>query len=103
MKCLLLSNQKCMTQPALINLNPNEYSQQFHYYLFTVKLDRGIGSCNALNKLSNKACIPKKIEDSNLNVFSMITGINESQVLTKDISCECKRRFDGKKSNSDHW
>ena len=25
-KCVLLSNQKCMIQPILINLNPNEYS-----------------------------------------------------------------------------
>ena len=24
--CLSLSNQKCMTQPTLINLHPNEYS-----------------------------------------------------------------------------
>ena len=26
-KCISLSNQKCMIQPALLNLNPNEYSQ----------------------------------------------------------------------------
>ena len=26
-KCVFLSNQKCMTQPTLINLHPNEYSQ----------------------------------------------------------------------------
>ena len=26
----------------------------------------------------------------------MITGINESKTLTKDISCECKCKFDGK-------
>ena len=26
----------------------------------------------------------------------MITGINESKTLTKDISCKCKCRFDGK-------
>ena len=25
-KCVLLSNQKCMIQPTLINLHPNEYS-----------------------------------------------------------------------------
>ena len=34
-----LSNQKYMIQPTLINLHPNEYSQEFHYYPFTVKLD----------------------------------------------------------------
>ena len=26
-KCVLLSNQKCMIQPILISLHPNEYSQ----------------------------------------------------------------------------
>ena len=35
-----LSSQKCMTQPTLINLHPNEYSQEFHYCPFVVKLDR---------------------------------------------------------------
>ena len=39
-KCMLLSNQKCMTQPTLINLHSNESSQEFHYYPFAVKLDR---------------------------------------------------------------
>ena len=27
-KCVLLSNQKCIIQPTLINLHPNEYSQE---------------------------------------------------------------------------
>ena len=40
LKCVSLSNQKCMIQPTLINLHPNEYSQEFHYYPFAVKLDR---------------------------------------------------------------
>ena len=38
------SNQKCMIQPTLINLHPNEYSQEFYYYPFLVKLDRCPGS-----------------------------------------------------------
>ena len=50
-KCVLLNNQKCMTQPTLINLHPNEYSQEFHYYPFVVKLDGCVGSCNTLNDL----------------------------------------------------
>ena len=29
-KCVSLSNQKCMTQPTLINIHPNEYSQKLH-------------------------------------------------------------------------
>ena len=59
-KSMSLSNQKCMIQSTLINLHPDEYSQEFYYYLFVVKLDRYIVSCNTLNGLSNKACAPNK-------------------------------------------
>ena len=92
-----------MTQPTLINLHPNKYSQEFHCYPFSVKLDRFVGSCDTLNVLSNKVCVPNKTEDLNLSVFKMITGINELKTLTKYISCECKCRFDGRKCNSDQW
>ena len=88
-KCISLSSQKCMIQSTLINLHPNEYSQEFHYYPFLVKLDRWVGSCNTLNNLFSKVCIPDKIEDLNLSASNLITGINESKTLTKHISCKC--------------
>ena len=102
-KCVLLSNQKCMTQSNLINFHANKYSQEFHYYPFVIKLDRYVGSFNTLNDLSNKVCVPNKAENLNLNVFNMITRINELKALTKHISCECKCKFDGRKYNSDQW
>ena len=50
----------------LINLYPNEYSKEFHYYPFSVKLDRCAGSCNTINDLSNKRCVAISTEDLNL-------------------------------------
>ena len=47
-----------MIQPTLINLHLNGYSQEFYYQPFLVKLDRCVGSCNTLNDLSNKICVP---------------------------------------------
>ena len=76
-KCISFGNQQCMIQLTLINLHLNAYSQEFHYYPFAVELDRCVGSCNTLNDLSNKVCIPNKTEDLNLSVFNMIIGINE--------------------------
>ena len=64
-----LSNQKCKIQPTLINLHPNEYNQELHYYSFAAKLDRCVGSCNTLNDLSNRVCAPNKTEDLNIDVF----------------------------------
>ena len=50
---------------------------------------------------SDKVCVPNKTEDLYLNVFNMITGINECRTLAKHISCECECKFDGRKCNSD--
>ena len=62
--------------PTFINLLPNEHTQGLGIYLFAVNLGRCFGSCNTLNELSSKVCVPSKTEDSNLNAFHMITGIN---------------------------
>ena len=94
-KCMSLSNQKYMTQPTLINLHPNEYSQGLHYP-FAVNLDKCVRSCKTLNDLSYKVCVPNKREDLNLSVFNMITGKNESKILTKNKSCTYNCKFDGK-------
>ena len=72
-KVISLNNQKCKIQPTLINSYPNEYSQELHYYPFTIKLDKCVRSCNTLNDLSNKVCVPNKTEDLNIHVFHMIT------------------------------
>ena len=61
-----------MTQPTLINLHPNEYSQELHSYAFPINLDRFFGHCNTLSDLSNKVCVASKTEDLNLSVFKMI-------------------------------
>ena len=92
-KRVSLSCKKCMIQPSL--LHPNECCQ-FHYYLFAITLDRCVRTCNFLNDLSNKVCVPNKTEDLSLNVFNMIIEKNGSKALAKHISCECKCRSDGK-------
>ena len=51
-KCVPLNNQKYMIQSTFINVHPNEYSQEFHYYPFAVKLDGCVKSCNTLNDLT---------------------------------------------------
>ena len=75
-KSVSLNFLKCMSQPILINLRPTEYSQESRYYLFSVNLEICAGSCFTLYNLSCRVCAPNKIEDLNLNVFNMITGIN---------------------------
>ena len=76
-----------MIQPTLVDFHPNEYIQEFHYYPFSVKLDRCLGSHNTLNSLSNKICVTNKTKDLNLYVpqhdwrNKSIENINKAYVM----------------------
>ena len=86
-KFMLLSNQHFMIQPTPISLHPNEYSQEFHYYPFAVKLDRCVGSCNTLNDLSNKVCVPNKTENVNVNLMKEnVIQIYDEITMNVDVS-----------------
>ena len=65
--------------------------------MFNVNLDRCNGSCNTPNDPSIRICTSSKTKDVNLNIFSVVTRMNEGKTLTKHISCDCKCVFDGKK------
>ena len=73
-KCLYVSNQKCKIQHTLINLHPNKYSQELHYYSFTFKLYKCVGNHITVNDLSNKVCVPSKAEDLNIHAFNLSYG-----------------------------
>ena len=72
-------------QPKIINVYHNEYSQEFHYYPFSIRY-----------LLSIEVCILNKRENLKLGAFIMIAGINESKTLKKHVLCEWKCRLDGK-------
>ena len=55
----------------------NTVKNYSHYYPFAIKLDRCVGSCNTINDLSNKVCVPNKTKDLHLRVLNTIAGINE--------------------------
>ena len=78
----------------------NEYIEVLRYYPFASKLDQCFESFNTLNDLSNKVWVQNKTEDLNLSAFSMITGIHESKILIKHVSCEYEYQSDDSECNS---
>ena len=88
-----------MTKPTLIDLNPVEFS-----YLFMISIEKYSVSCNAVDDLSTKICVPIKIRDIDVKVFNTITRINEAKTLIKHVLCDCKCKFNSKTSNSNqNW
>ena len=53
----------------------------------------------SLNYYSSRVCVPSKIEDFNLSVFSMKARINELKTLAKNISAKCECKLDCSKCN----
>ena len=77
-KCVSIRNQKCMVQLNLINLHPNEYSEEFHYYPSAVKLDSCVKFVIILlMTYLIKYVFKKNPEDLNLRMFNMTAGMNE--------------------------
>ena len=76
-KCVFLNDQQCMTQPTLINSDPNERIEGLQYCPFAVNLDRGMGSCNTFDDLSNRIHIFTFDDLCNrILVFNMVIRIN---------------------------
>ena len=63
--------------PSLVTRIIGEYNQGLYYFPFMVNSDRCDGICNTLGDRSGRICVPTTIEDVNLNVFNVITRINE--------------------------
>ena len=78
-------------QPTLINLHPNEHSQELRYYPFVVHVGRCAWSCNTLNNLTNRVWVSNETEDVNFHVVNMKTRINESRSLTKHVSIKFEK------------
>ena len=71
-KYVSLNNERCLARPNPIDLNPDK----LYYYRLMFCLGSCNESCNTLDDLSVKTCLPNKTENVNLNVFNMITGIS---------------------------
>ena len=60
-----LNNTPCTASPAFIDLNPIE----LNYYTFMISLDKCNRSCNAVDDLSTKRCVPSETKEVSVNVL----------------------------------
>ena len=58
-----------------------------------VTLDRCYEIYNTIHDTCGRISVRNKTKDVNVSIFNMVITINESKILTKRISCECKCEF----------
>ena len=95
-KWVSLINELCITRPTVIHLNTVE----LNYYPFMISLYKCNGSCNAVDDLFTKICVPSKTKDVNVKEFNVTIRINKIKTLLKQISCDCKWKFNNTTFNS---
>ena len=65
-----------------------------------IGLDKCNGSCNSVDNLSRKICVPNKTKNINVRVLNMITNKNEAKAMIKHISCSFKCKLNSATCNS---
>ena len=85
-----------MIRYTLIDLNFVERN----YYPFMITLHDCSRSCNVVDDLSMNICVPSKTKDENIEVFNMITVLNEAKTLVKHFPCDCKCKLISTSCNS---
>ena len=58
-----------------------------------ISLHKCSGTCNSVDELSAKICVPTKKNDVNGKVFNMTTNRNEAKTVVKHTSFDCKCKF----------
>ena len=70
-----MNNQECKMGRKIININNNELV----FYPFSIKVNKGSGSCNNINDPSAKLCVPDVVKNTNLKVFNSISFTNQAK------------------------
>ena len=80
----------------IINLNTNEPI----FYPYSIKINRGKGSCNTINNPYAKICVPDQIKNINAKVFNLLSRTNEKRYMKWHKTCKCKCTLDASISNN---
>ena len=63
-----MNNQECKTRREIRNINSNEPS---FYSYYNILVNKCSGSCNNINDLYAKLCIPDVVKNMNIKVFNL--------------------------------
>ena len=90
MSCISKKNQACKVRPEIINISSNELV----FYHFSIKTSKCSGSCNSINDLYAKICVPDAVKDLNVEIFNLMSRTNETRHIKWHETCKCKCRLD---------
>ena len=70
-----MNNQECKIRSQIINMDSNK--PPFNPY--SIKVNKFSGSCNNINDLYAKLCLPNVVKNINVKVFNLMSSTNETR------------------------
>ena len=77
LKCISLNNQEYKTRPQVENVNWDEPV----FFPFSIETSKCSGSCNNINYMYAKICVPNVAKNLNVKVFNLMSKTNETRHL----------------------
>ena len=96
LSCISMNNQECKVRPEIINV----ISDEPVFYPFSIKTSKFSGSCNNINDLCAKMCVPDVGKNLNVKVFNLMSRTNETRHIKWHETCKCKCRLDASVCNN---
>ena len=93
-----MNNQECKVRPKIGNVNGDEPL----FFPFSIKTSKCSGSCNNVNNLYAKLCVPNIPKNWNVRVFHLMSRTNETRHIEWHEIYKCKRRLDSTVCNNKH-
>ena len=91
-----MTNQERKLRPKMFNVNSDEPV----FYSFSIKTSKCSGSCNNINNLYAKLCVPDVVKYLNVKVFNLMSRTNETRHIEWYETCKCKCRLDASVCNN---
>ena len=88
LSCISMNNQECKTRPQVVNVNGDEPV----FFPFSIKTSKCSGSCNNVNYLYAKICVPDVVKNLNVKVFNLMLRTNGTRHIEwhETFTSECK-------------
>ena len=98
LESLSVTNQNCMPRPKILDVNEGVGEALFYRYI--VLVNKCSGSCDMLDDLMEKLCVPNVIKSVNMKVHNFLMRLNETRNVLWHESSKCVCRLNSSVCNS---
>ena len=89
LSCISMKNEECKMRPQVININGDKSV----FFAFSIEISKCSGSCNNINYLYAKICVPDIVKNLNVKVFNLMSRTNETRFIEWHETCKCECKF----------